>query len=260
MLVKIQADSIRPLFKGQRVPRTHGNLHFIEESKDRIRKGRTILQEIETTIDAIEPGGTVGGFLARFVGEPLEQGVAIYEDILKFFQWRRQIRLMVRTEDFMRKVGLQDPSRHIPLSYAVHLFQAASLEEDDELQDLWAVLLVNWANVKSDIELDRSYISALLRRTPFEARIFEYIYSLPYGKARLAGVTMSDLLEEISANLEGKPKNGGPVPDIELALSNLSRLGCLTFSTHREDTKIINKVFPTLFGKRFLKACTLQKK
>ena len=214
---------------------------------------QTVVEEIETTLEAIEPGETVGGFLARFTGGSLEEGVGIYEDVLKYFRRWRQIRLMVRTEDFMKEIGLQNPTRFIPVNFAVHLFQAASLEENDHLQDRWAVLLVNWANEKSDIELDRAYISALLQRTPLEARIFDYIYSLPYGKTQLKGVTAESLMEEMSEEDE-------PEPDIELALSNLSRLGCISFSNSWEDGEVIDRVFPTLFGKKFLIACTLQKK
>ena len=45
---------------------------------------------------------------------------------------------MDRANDFMTQRGSQLIRRPVPLNVAIPLFEAASLEEDDDLQDLWA--------------------------------------------------------------------------------------------------------------------------
>ena len=91
---------------------------------------------------------------------------------------------MKRAEDFMREINLSQPTRPLQLKFAIPLLQAASLEEDDYLQDLWAKLLVNAANESSGVDEKRTFIDILERLTPIEARILEKVYSLPFEESR----------------------------------------------------------------------------
>ena len=45
---------------------------------------------------------------------------------------------MQRAEQLLLEAGLSNPTRAIALKLAVPLLEAASLEDDDYLQDLWA--------------------------------------------------------------------------------------------------------------------------
>ena len=113
--------------------------------------------------------GTAGR--TKFIGGPLEQATGIFEDKLKYLRWERRVRLMQRAEVFLQESGLATPTRPIPMKFAIPLFQGASLEDDDELQDRWAVLLVNAANAASGIELKRAYVDILEQISPLEAKI-----------------------------------------------------------------------------------------
>jgi hypothetical protein len=44
-----------------------------------------------------------GGFIARYIGDSLEQGIGIFEDKLKHMRWERQVRLMQRADEFLRE-------------------------------------------------------------------------------------------------------------------------------------------------------------
>ena len=63
---------------------------------------------------------------------------------------------MQRADAMLESIGLNGPNRAIPLKIAIPLFQAASLEDDDYLQDLWAKLLVNGGNAESGIDIKRA--------------------------------------------------------------------------------------------------------
>jgi hypothetical protein len=54
----------------------------------------------KTTEKGIEAATKVGGFLAKFISGPLEQGIGIFEDKLRYLRWERRERLMKRAEDF----------------------------------------------------------------------------------------------------------------------------------------------------------------
>lgn len=74
----------------------------------------------------VEAGEKFGTFISKYIQGPLEQGIGIFEDKLKYMRWERQLRLMQRANELIRTSGSTAPSRPIPMKLAVPLFQAAS--------------------------------------------------------------------------------------------------------------------------------------
>jgi hypothetical protein len=213
-----------------------------------------------TTGKAIDATQQLGGFIAKYVAGPLEQGMGIVEDRFKYMRWERQVRLMKRAEQLLREVGLDAPTRAIPLNLALPLLEAASLEDDDHLQDLWARLLVNAANENSQVTVKRAYIAILEQLTPLDATILEKIYALPYENTRHDGVRTHNLPFSASAGGRNEPtvETLEPSDDVKLGLANLARLGCITIQKSWGNGEIFTSVNPTLLGKAFIEACTLQ--
>ena len=184
-------------------------------------------QEVaKTTGKGIDAGRDLGGFIARFIGGPLEQASGIVEDKLKYMRWERQVRLMNKTDKFLREQGLDVPTRTVPMKVAVPLLQAASMEEDDELQDIWARLLVNAANAESGVDVTRAFVSILEDFGPLEAQVLQAIYDVPEDLAPLGQVVTQGLPQTYfdaghQANQELPPE------PVTLALWNLKRLGCI---------------------------------
>ena len=186
--------------------------------------------------------------------------MGIFEDKLKYMRWERQVRLMQRVEQLQLEAGLSRPTRAIPLKLAVPLLEAASLEDDDYLQDLWARLLVNAANGDSHVNLQRAYITVLEQLTSLEAAILQKIYSLPYEQTRHDGVEVGNLPEEVTVGKDDGKGDSLPEPpeEVKLALANLARLGCIVIQKSWGGGELFIKVNPTLLGKSFVEACTLQ--
>jgi abortive infection alpha-like protein len=231
-----------------------------EESKA-IEETAKAGQEIaKTTVKAIDPGEKLGLFVARFIAGPLEQASGIIEDKLKYLRWERQARLMKRAEDFMQQIGLHEPSRPVPLKFAIPLLQGASLEDDDELQDLWAKLLVNAADADSAVSIKRVFIDILENLGPLEARILAVVYAIPFDKMQHQGVITKDLPHS-AAIVPDEPnfKTDPPSPEVELALANLARLGCLSPAKTLGGGEVFNSINPSLLGKVFVEACTLRR-
>ena len=230
-------------------------------NEDPISETAKAVQEVaKTTGKAIDAGEKFGGFISRYIAGSMEQGVGIFEDKLKYMRWERQVRLMQRAEQLSKEIGLPQPTRAIPLKLAIPLLEAASLEDDDYLQDLWTRLLVNAANGESHINLQRAYIEILEQITPLEASILLKIYSLPYENIRHNGAEIGKLPFEAAVGKDDGKDQAllEPSEEIQLALGNLARLGCISIQRSWGGGEIYKKVNPTLLGKSFVDACTLQ--
>jgi hypothetical protein len=230
-------------------------------SEDPVSETAKAVQEVaKTTGKALDAGEKFGGFISRFIAGPLEQGMGIFEDKLKYMRRERQVRLMQRADQLLKEIGLPQPTRPIPLKLAVPLLEAASLEDDDYLQDLWARLLVNAGNGGSRVNLQRAYIAILEQLTSFEAAILQKIYSLPYEETRHEGIEIGMLPQEVAVGRDDGKEGDLPEPteDVKLALANIARLGCIVIQKSWGGGELFKKVNPTLLGRSFVEACTLQ--
>lgn len=227
----------------------------MSEGEEYARAAREIAK---TTGKGVDAGRAFCGFLSRFIGGPLEQGVGIFEDKLKYMRWERQVRLMRRADEFLASQGMNEPARPLPMKIAVPFFQAASLEEDDYLQDMWAKLLVNGTAGDGGFEVARVYVDILERLTHLEARILERIYEKPFDKLEHYSIATEGLPDTI--RLVGETelnKLADPSEEIKLALANLVRMGCIGLHTTLGGGQLFSSVVPTLLGSSFVAACSL---
>ncbi|KAA0887987.1 Abi-alpha family protein [Oryzomonas rubra] len=227
---------------------------------DELKESAKAIQEVAKTAGkAIDLSDKFGQFISRYVGTSLSEAFGIFEDKLKYMRWERQVRLMQRANDFLLKEGFSQPTQAIPMKFAVPLLEAASLEDDDYLQDLWAKLIVNAAIEESDITINRTFIDILERLSPLEAKILDVVYAIPYEDMHHNGVDTRNLpnsaqvFPENSSNIERME----PSEDVKLALANLDRLGCISVSHSMGGGQLFGTLNPTLLGKRFFKACKL---
>lgn len=223
-------------------------------------ESKAIQEVAKATGKAIDAAREVGGFIARYVASPLDEGAGILHDWLKHVRWERQLRLIQRADQFLRQAGLEAPSRAVPLKIAVPLLQAATLEDDDSLQDRFAALLVNAANEASGVEVHRSFVEILSQITPLEARILDVIYALPFEESRHAGVVTGDLPDSARVVAERENPTQQPPDVIALALGNLVRVGCVRGPDTWGGGETFSAVNPTILGREFVRACTARRR
>lgn len=220
-------------------------------------ESKAIEEVAKTTGQAIEAAREAGGFIAKYISGPLEQGMGIFEDRLKYMRWERQIRFMQRSQEFLRLAGLSAPSRAIPLKLAIPLMQGASLEEDDYLQDRWAALLVNAANGNFRGEVRRSHTVILEQLTHLDVKILDALYALPFEQSQHNGIMTAQLPEQARVAAEKEPDSPPPAEEIVLSLSNLARLGCVRPLMTWGGGENYERVNPTIAGKIFVEACSV---
>ena len=94
-------------------------------------------QEVAKTAGkAIDASRELGGFFSRIFGGSLEQLAGIGEDHLTVYRRTRQLRLAKRYEEIRKELGFDSEIKPVEFKFGLPLIAAASVENDDELQDL----------------------------------------------------------------------------------------------------------------------------
>jgi hypothetical protein len=211
----------------------------------------------EATANASKEAIQAGRELSHFISGPVGQVVGMLEDHLKVVRFERQVQLRDRVRNILIEKGMDGPTRRITLNIGLPLLENATLEEDDDLQEVWARLLVNGGDANSGIELRRAFISVLAEMSALDVRNLAMIESVSKlkGESASRGVWTHRLPEggiPVPLPVPGKDRYEGYLsPELQVSLSNLSRLGCI-HSVARE----LLLVDVTPFGRALIGACT----
>jgi Abortive infection alpha len=162
-------------------------------------------------------------FLGKVFKEPLDQVSGIVSDRLKFFRWQRQVRMAEEAEKILKSRGTQE-TRAVPPKLALPLIEAASLEEDDDLQNLWAKLLANAMDPNFKSELRYTYIDILKSLTPLDVKILMEFYGVLKNdkKVEFSKINQYSLKKEnFTSGLKISDE------DYYISMYNLFRVQCL---------------------------------
>ena len=214
----------------------------------------------EATANASKEAIKASRELGRFIGGFAHEVVGILEDHLKVVRFERRVRLADRVRNFLIERGMTGPTRKIPLSIAVPLLENATLEEDDDLREIWARLIVNGGDAGSGIELRRAFVSVLAEMTSLDVRNLAQIEraaKLLNAEIGSYGVWTYELPERALPFVDGDPvaSEDGPSPEVAISLSNLERLGCIiSEKTFNQASVLVVNLTP--FGRALIDACT----
>ncbi len=209
---------------------------------------------------ALETTEKLASFAARVFREPAEAAVGMLGDRLKFMRWQRQVRLADRVNEILADRSVEE-TRAVPPKLALPIFEQASLEENDGLQDLWAKLLANAMDPGHTEEVRYAFVEIIRSLNPLDVRMLHSFYeSLAEQGADWQAIKNYNVTREQMREFLGISPE-----DYELSVHNLFRVQCLTpavlktGATMGNDTLTINKgtdaVTMTPLGKSFVEAC-----
>ena len=195
-----------------------------EKPNEIIEIAKAVKETAKTTSDAISIVQNTGGFLNKVFGDLVENSVGIVADKIKFYRINNFINLSKNTTHMMRQKGFSedDITKVVPLKVAVPLIENATLEDDAELQKLWAQMLANAMDPKFSIDIKLRHISLLREMEPLDLRILNTCYLTipgPYKNNPLEKVLFEKLFFIQNFSISENR--------IEVSLLNLMRLGCL---------------------------------
>lgn len=220
--------------------------------REAVETSKTMGETAKTMLSASTVLEKIGPPLSRIIGEPLEQIAGILTDKLKYVRWERSVRLVDRANKFLTERGSQSKLGSVPLNIAIPILEAATLEEDDDLQDNWARLLINAADANSGIQVKRGLVSILQDFGTMEARLLQAIYSAPPMKG---GVPTKGLPDKYIQPGNVDEDSGLPPELVQIGLWQLMRLGCICESGTWDSISGIRRVQITALGKALVEAC-----
>jgi len=221
---------------------------------------KAIQEASKATGKGIDASRELGTFIGRYVRGPFEQAFGLLEDHLRFTRIERRMRLMSRFHQIAKSLGEENLTKRLKLNVAVPLMLEGVLEEDDDLQDRYAQLLVNAVNRNAEVETRRFHIDILTQLGTLEVQILDALQKGINVEGSDNGVISSFLPERIETSTTLPNLDPFPLPTEEqrIALLNLLRLGCIgSTSVFANRESLCAHVVITSLGISLVKACTV---
>lgn len=114
-------------------------------------------------------------FVNRIFGSSLEELGCIVHDKIKFYRWKKCIELVERAQALLQQRALTGELVPIPLRIGIPLLDAASIEEDEKLKEMWAQLIANSADPNTRMDVHPGLIEILKQLTPDEAKFIDHV-------------------------------------------------------------------------------------
>jgi len=144
-----------------------------DELSESARAAQEVAKAARTGIEATEK---LGRFVSKVTGESIDAVTGILADRLRFMRWQRQLRLLDRCSDILRERGIVGRLNIVSPKLALPIIESASLEEDDELQDLWANLLTTALDPSFKRTIRSAFIDIIKQLDAVDVRILHFIY------------------------------------------------------------------------------------
>src|SRR5688572_19256690 len=112
-------------------------------NEDLKETAKAVQEVAKTTKAGIDATTKLGTFIAQVTNESIEAVTGILADKLRFIRWQRQLRIRDRLMEEIESRGIEGHFRIVAPKLALPIIENASLEEDDDLQDMWINLLAS---------------------------------------------------------------------------------------------------------------------
>jgi len=189
---------------------------------------------------------------AQFMGTTVGE---LVKDTVHYLRWKLANSILDRADQILKERRAEG-KKTLPLSSAIRFMDAASLEEDPTVQELWARLLANAVDPEFSYELDKTHVALLSEMKGLDAKVLEYIASQGWLQFK----EVAELTGKAPLDRDAIAKNLNADPDfVAISIGNLWRLGCLvqepTFKSGVGPSVAQNSTFrPSPLGLSLLRA------
>src|SRR5882724_6035158 len=135
------------------------------------KQAKDIAEAANVGVDAVAKLGT---FVDNVFGNAIKNGLGLVGDKLAYYRLERAIELQHKVEQRLKAKGI-DAKRYVPVSFGLPILEKATVEENDDLQKLWANLLTNALDPKYTGNITRNFVSILSDIEPSDARILDLV-------------------------------------------------------------------------------------
>jgi hypothetical protein len=202
----------------------------------------------DTTREGMQLVERAGAFFAKVLGE---DAAGILKDGLFYFRAKNALALQEKLDRILAERRVANP-KAIPLRLAIPFLEAATLEDDETLQERWARLLANAMDPDFEGNIERCFGSVLKELSPIDCLVLETLEAA--WRTELDGALVYSTLIATRLRVPGDI--------VSVALGNLRRMELISAAgssgvpTHPHLLGATTFDAPTEFGIAFLSACS----
>jgi hypothetical protein len=211
-------------------------------------EGVKAIQEVaKATGITVEAAQTFGQYLGEIFGTVPHDAVGLLGgDRLKIRRIKNFERIYEKSQESLSARGISpDVQLRISERIGIPLLEAASMESDESLQDIWARLIGNALDPNIDISIRQEFIEALRKFEPIDALVLEATIAL--GQSPNSQVH--------SAKVHGNFATGEfadvTLDQVLVSLLNLDRANCLVAHTEAGIEYMVSPL-----GRELVRACS----
>lgn len=179
----------------------------------------------KTGSKALDLTGDAGEFIGKIVGPTADAvggAIGILSDQVGFYRAMRLNRLAELYWADVKRRGLNpDLLRALPFGAAIRVLEAASLEDDDDVQALWARLMASASDPERSVEVKKAYVDILRSLGAVEVAILHVMWIVK----NISGL---DAIDEFR-KLTNEHLEATTYQSRSTALQNLMRLRCVAY-------------------------------
>lgn len=182
------------------------------------------MNKIDITSTALEKGIDIAkDFLDKLIIPSVEETGLLLKDKVTLWKFKNQVKMLNKAKDYCKKHEINPKT--ISLKVLCPLLDYSALEEDEELQEKWAILLANMVDSEKNIEnhvfpyilsqissnefkiLENVFDDKVLRQKKLSAELEQFKNNLPKIKAQLVE-EIEDFGKRINIEKEKKTELG----------------------------------------------------
>ena len=184
-------------------------------------EAKAIQEAAKAVSKSLEISEKFGGFLRNILGEGFENLGGMFADWTQFYRLQNSIKLRDKVNEIFKSRELEGGTTPLLPKHVIPILQYASLEDDDDIRDMWAGLIANAADPNVAFQIKRFFITILSEIDPLDAQILKDLdddsLSDKYSYATDAKLNSEEIAKRIDRSIE----------EVWLSLSSLSRQGLI---------------------------------
>lgn len=189
-------------------------------------------EKIEISSKALEKGLDIAkDFADKLVLTPIEELGLLVKDQISYWRFKNQIKILNKAKALCERNNISIKS--IPPKLLCPYLDNASLEDDDELQDKWAALLVNMVDSKQNIQ-NHVFPYILSQLSKDEFNLLDFVLVEKERRVRELECELSDFMSNRS-RIESEHQSN--LNNLKEKLEGLSPDGKYAFSKEAMDTR-----------------------
>lgn len=186
-------------------------------------------QEQQKTYQAaIDLVRRIGGYLGGVFGPASHELSLLFGEQMRFWRFKNAVKILENAEALVEQRGIKpEQIRALGFGEGLLLLEAASLEQDETVQQLWARLVANAVDPKERVKPEKVYLDLLKSISGREAILLDLVAQIEEKGQSFRDIQAIDAFgKEMIALAESKWRQFS-ADERAISIQNLVRLRCL---------------------------------